>query len=651
MERNLYAYSIMRLSVDDDKILDVCEDIKNQYESGVTSCPLFLMSLVPEGNPVKNKPQILTDKYLKFKKILDEMGVPSGILVQSLLGHGWVLGEHPPYQLHVGMQDGKEYDVLCPLDEGFKRYVYDALVTLAKANPKTIMIDDDLRILTKPGKGCLCPLHLKKLNEVLGENLTREEFVEIISKNDEKAKRYLNAFQKMEHATVVDIAKIIRQAIDDVNPDITCSDCGGGSYNAGQALDLVSALTGKGHPSIFRLNNGRYCVNTNRVFSYSSQRAAHYIQKLKGKIDLILAEADTCPHNRYGTSASELHTQYTLSIIEGCAGAKHWLTRGPYEPEAGLGYRKILAKHANFYEQLYLDVKDGIDWQGCKIYFSPRFDMSSVSENSGWAYCALESLGLPLFYSCDESKGVSCLEGYEHKNYQLYTDDEIIKILSNDCFLDSKIAEYFIERGFGKYLGVDVVEHDGSPVKGEICTNETVAMSKQANLKKLIVINDDVKVDSYIYNSIDEGATKDYLFPGVTVYKNELGGNIVVFAGTPSTKRTYHSGMSYLSQTRKNQLIRLLSSFNKLPAYYTGDVDVYLKAGYLKNGELLVSLVDMNADEIENLQLYIDGNVKKIKMLTPSGEKKEVAFTKNGNIYDLDLTVYTLKPVILYIEK
>ncbi len=88
------------------------------------------MSLVPEGNPVQNKAEKLAQKYLKFKNILDEMGVPSGILVQSLIGHGWTLGERPPYQLHVCMTDGTVKERMCPLDKGFKQYVYDTIVTL-----------------------------------------------------------------------------------------------------------------------------------------------------------------------------------------------------------------------------------------------------------------------------------------------------------------------------------------------------------------------------------------------------------------------------------------------------------------------------------------------------------------------------------------
>ena len=58
----------------------------------------------------------------------------------------------------------------------------------------------------------------------------------------------------------------------------------------------------------------------------------------------------------------------------------------------------------------------------------------------------------------------------------------------------------------------------------------------------------------------------------------------------------------------------------------------------------------MNADEIENIKLYIRDNVNSIKMLAQSGEKVDVKFSKNGNLYTLDLTVYPLKPLVLYIS-
>ncbi len=644
MESSLYSYSIMRLNVPSDQILTVCEDIKQQYLLGISSCPLFSMSLVPEGKTPLNKVDKTIAQYKKFKDILDQMQIPNGVLIQSSLGHGWVLGEKFTFQPYVGFEDGKEQEVVCPLDEGFKSYYYEMIKRVALTKPKAIMIDDDFRLIARPANGCCCPLHLKRINEYLGENLTREELLSAVKNGDKK--RY-DAYIKAQQTSLVELAKIIRQAIDEVDPTILCPDCGGGGYNAEQAEEIAKTLAGN-NPSILRISNGRYCFPGKRHFAFSCHRASLLKEKLKNDIDFILAEADTCPHNRYATDASELHTQYTVSILEGIKGAKHWLTRGPYEPNSGIGYRKILAKYAKFYEQLSKDV-EGIKWQGFNTFISPRKDVPTSDESGGWANWALEALGLPLYFST-EYDGVICVESQSGKTASVYTDEEIIKILSSHCILDYASAKIFEERGYGKYLGVSVKERDKTPLKGEIAVGETTTMALQPLIKKLVVTNENAVVESYAFNSLDGSITKDLIFPSAVTFKNELGGNVTVFAGAPSVDRTYFAGFGYLSETRKKQFIKLIKKADKIPAYYTGDIETFVKAGYTKNGELLISLVDMSADEIENPTLYVKDNVTEIKALAPNGEKVNVPFTKNGDIYTLDLTVYCLKPTILYIK-
>ena len=644
METNLYSYSIMRLNVPDDQILNVCEDIKNQYLTGVSSCPLFSMTLVPEGKTPMDKVYKTCAKYKKFKDILDEMGIPTGVLIQASLGHGYVLGEKFTFQGYVGFEDGIEQEVACPADKDFQQYIYDMIKEVAKLNPKTIMIDDDLRLIARPGKGCACPLHLKMINDYLGENLTREELLEK-SKTD---KKYYDAFVNSQQESLVNLSKIIRKAIDDVNPDILCADCGGGGYSAKMYIEIAKTLAGK-NPSILRISNGRYCFGNKRHFAFSSLRANRSIQKINGEIDLILAEADTCPHNRYATDASELHTQYVTSLLDGCKGAKHWLTRGPYEPNSGIGYRKILAKYTKFYEQIAKDV-EGIKWLGFNNFISPRQDVPDEKEcGGGWVCWAFEPLGLPTYFSTGYD-GIICVESTNDTCASVYTDEEIINILSNDCFLDYTTAKIFEERGFGKYLGVSVQEKGETPINGEVLAGDTVALSLQSQLHKLVITNENTVVDCYAYNTIDQGITKNLIFPSVTVFKNELGGNVVVFAGTPAVKRDWHTGFGYLTETRKKEFINLMQSVGKLPIYYPGDIEVYLRAGYMPNGTMLASVINMSADEIEGLDLYIEKDVTEIKVLTPQGEKVSVPFTKNGNMYTIDINVYCLKPAILYID-
>ena len=66
--KELLTYSIMSLDTSHlENIDEICQDIRRQYENGVSSCPLFSMTFVPEGNPVVDKAKILTEKYMLFK--------------------------------------------------------------------------------------------------------------------------------------------------------------------------------------------------------------------------------------------------------------------------------------------------------------------------------------------------------------------------------------------------------------------------------------------------------------------------------------------------------------------------------------------------------------------------------------------------------
>ena len=49
------------------------------------------------------------------------------------------------------------------------------------------------------------------------------------------------------------------------------------------------------------------------------------------------------------------------------------------------------------------------------------------------------------------------------------------------------------------------------------------------------------------------------LFPGCVYYENERGGRCITFAGTPNTPFYYSYAFSFLNQSRKAQLVKLLS--------------------------------------------------------------------------------------------
>lgn len=642
---SLHSYSIM--NPDTNHLEEICKDIKFQYENGIASCALFSMTLVPEGNPPADKGTPLCEKYAKFRDRLNELGVPNGVLVQASVGHGWVLGEMFPYQQHVNFTDGVATRSVCPLDDGFKSYIYNALKTIASYNPDHIMIDDDFRTIWFKGEGCACPLHMERFNKIANASLTREELWKIVNEKGELSKKYTDIFIEVQRESLLETAKVMRDGIDSINPSLPASYCCCGN-NAEFASEIASILSGKNNPVVVRINNGNYTPQGARYLSRVLHRAATQIAKLKGKVDIILAETDTCPQNRYSTSAMSLHSHFTGTILEGANGAKHWITRLiTYEPESGVAYRQVLSKYRGFYERL-AELTPTLRWHGCRIFTpsTPDFTYGRVKEEwDGWSLCVLERLGIPMYFS-SELGGVTCLEGDVDTRLN---DNEIMALLSTDVILASDTAKNLIDRGFGKYLGVDVREWNGKiPVRERILVNNSLT-KVQLKTMELVPLSSETKATSYVCNTVDY-INYENLFPGCTVYKNELGGNIIVFCGTPVADFHLDTAFSFLTYSRKLQLIDMIKCLGKLPIYFPGDEEVLFKAARMTDGRHLCAIFNTGFDRIEKLKLCCDFDAKEFSMLMPDGTEKAVDFSCDGDLYTLDVPCYTLEPVIIFVR-
>ncbi len=646
MENKLYSYSIMPLDM--EHFEEICQDIKLQYESGVASCALFSMTLVPEGTPPSNKAQLLCEKYGKFKARLAEMGLKCGILVQASVGHGWILGGMFPYQTHVNFTDGVATRVCCPMDEGFKSYIYNVMRTIASYEPECIMVDDDFRTIWYKGEGCACPLHMKAFNERAHTSLNREQLWEIVNdKTNENRKRYTDIFIDTQRDSLVETAKIMRAGIDSINPSLPASYCCCGN-NAEFAYEIASVLAGKGNPITVRINNGNYTPTGARYFSRVFHRAATQIEKLRGKVDIILAETDTCPQNRYSTGAMSLHTHYTGTILEGAKGAKHWITRMvSFEEPSGRAYRRVLGSHHKFYEKL-ATLAPTLKWRGCRIYIpsTPDFTYGRVKEEwDGWSYCVLERLGLPMYFS-SQNGGVVCLEGDVDTRLD---DNQILEILKGNVILASDTAQNLIKRGFKKYLGVDIREWQGKQPTREIFS-DGMQTKIQMHIKEIVPLSSNTVADSYVYNSVDY-ENYEPLFPGATIFENELGGRVFVFCGTPVAEFNIVEAFSFLNYSRKEQLIRMLKMTGEMPLYYPGDEEIYLKCADMDDGRVFCAVFNIGLDPIERLQIVCDFEAATFKMLLPNGEEKELDFERDGSTYTLATPCNILDPVILFIEK
>ncbi len=637
----MQLYSIMPLQ--DDHVEEICRDIKEQYETGISNCALFIMKLVPEGDPVIDKAAIFCEKYDKFRDRLARDGIECGILVQCSIGHGGALNVRSPYQYYVRMNSGDTDNIVCPYDEGFREYIKKAMATLASHSPKVIMLDDDFRLMgVRRGVACACPRHLKEISDRAGKNITREELYDAVMSKD---KRLTEILVETQIEALVGAARAMREGIDSVDSTIPGIFCCVGNACEG-ATEIATIMAGKGNPVTVRINNGRYTKNGTHELSSVSYRAAIQAAVLKGAghIDTLLAETDTCPQNRYSTSAMSLHAHFTTTILEGIAGAKHWITRTlDYEPESGKRYRQVLSKFSGFYNALS-NLAPTLSWVGCKLPLSsvPDYALTGNNENHTWVSKVLERLGLPVYFSSQEG-GAAFLAG---NSDLLFSDTDITKILSGTVFLAGETAYNLCRRGFSPLLGVDVRPWNGKNISGEMLHINNKRVRAQVRTHEIVPISDGVREESVMFH-IPDGKTRQYLFPGVTWYENELGGRVVVFSGTPDTEFNYIEAFSLLNQSRKEQMIDLLSRSGNLPIYYPGDCEIYLRAAYMPDGGMFAAVFNLSPDTEENISLVCEKIPSRVMTLMPDGTSREVEFSCNGKLVTINKSAQILDPVVL----
>lgn len=647
-------YSIMPLFT--DHVKEICDDIERQYREGIATEVLFKMTLTPEGDPVVNKAKLLCEKYDLFKEELAKRGLNAGVLVQASIGHGYSVGVRPPFQSIVAV-DGAPSFTICPYDEGFREYIKAAFAEIASRHPSSIMVDDDFRLFARSQHACVCPLHLREICRRYGKEISREELYERLEGSDEDSQRLVKIYYETNVDSLIGCAKAMREGIDSQDPTIQGSFCNCGDTCEG-AAEIAKILAGKGNPVIVRTNNGNYTPAGARNITGPVAKCATQISGMKDGVDIFLAETDTCPQNRYSTGAYSLHSHFTASILEGASGCKHWITRlAAYEPKSGEAYRRVLAKYAGFYNELSRVVPE-LDWLGCRVPLTkklwepsaPLSQFVQASKMNGWASCVLERLGVPMYYSGTEG-GATFLDG---RRDEFFSDEEIEKMLSGTLFLAVESAKSLIKRGFGKYIGVDIEEipADDKRASQEVIFDNGNLSSLQVDLHRLIPNRSGIVECSSVVATPNgkESLPRIPLFPGVTRYKNELGGTVVVFAGTPNARFHYISAFSFLNESRKLQLVKILSDTENLPVYYPDDSEVYMKAAKMQDGALFVAFFNISLDPIDEITLVADRKISSIETLYPDGSYKTVDFRADGDTLVLDIPASVLTPVILILR-
>ena len=600
---------------------DHAEEIAADQRWLVANTPIdsaaFICTLVPEGDPAFDKASVLAARFRRLKALLAGSGVRCGILLQATMGHGWVPDSRTPYQ-KVTSEDGRERYTFCPLVTDFLAYIRGQIATLAAERPDFFMLDDDTRLITGRN-GCYCPLHIAAMARRTGRAFTRETLAAAVHGEPETARLYNGLLRD----SILVLARAIREELDKVDPATPCSFCCC-SKDVRHAADIARALAAPGQELVIRLNNGRYLSETLRDVPGWIHRTAAQVAVLRDEAT-ILAEPDTCPHNRYSTSATLLHMHLSMSLLEGCGGAKFWITRmGGYEPAAGLAYRRVLAENKGFYRAL---AELGVRWGGVRIPLTsqPDYSLPPRSINQDWAASVLGRFGVPYAHSADEAAVTVLTE-----DAAILADDEIRAILSRNALLDGYAARILTDRGFGPLCGVEASDWTGPVASFEILPDGS-RINAKINAVHLRPLASSAAVKSRLMHrsaALADDAAE--VAPGSVLYANELGGRVYTFAGYLPARVSLGVFDTY-NETRKRQFIdaiRLLLGDDF--AYYPDDAEVLFRDGIAADGSRILAFLSTTLDPFDEIPLHLPFAPQQAERLQPDGSWSSVSFREEG---------------------
>ena len=637
----------------DEIRFSIDEMIRQKREVGLDT---FIPSLSfhPQTSPAKDLIPVLCSRFREMKAGVAGKGITLGVLVQSVLGHGWN-GKVPLTDekwKHVVKADGEVSPRFCSLDPGFRAYTYDAIGALAQEKPAFILVDDDVGI--RAGE-CFCPLHMARINAALGKSYTREELKKIYDSRPLSDPEIVAA-NRVLGETIVEYGRdVIRKAIDSVDPAMRCGICAcwPGYW---QMNDLAHALAGRTKPFV-RVNDAVYGDSPARDIVFAFYGATAVMHHMDDDVEMI-DEADTFPHSVMSESATMFHAHLTTALLNGLVGAKLWTSE--FQEPVALGtqarYEARLRDYAGFYAKLREMADGGIAWKGaCRPLVRPPAGFGGHPSRTPegiyptqWNTPLEAVFALPVRREGVEKGGLVMLRA---EDVERMTDADLRRVLSGRALVDSLAARALTARGFSALMGVKA--GSGGPDFHFTCEwaadgSHSIGHMWDDTTSELAALDDKAVVTWNFCQGPRLPQPRPFA-PSVVRYRNELGGKVVTLGW--SLDLVYHKA---LRPVRKIQLLAELDWLNGVPLEAVGlsGDQALVRHGVTKSGEEFIAYISLAYEILPKLDLRMSRMPRAVERLSPTGKWEPVRFvSRDAACVSVDVRVDPLEPIVLKIVR
>lgn len=522
-----------------------------------------------------------------------------------------------------GVCGTKTPEFACPLDEDFLKYVGEYLKNVAKTGVDVIMFDDDLSFYHSGSMDCLCDLHVREINKILGENLSREEFAGHILKEPEN--KYRSAFLQANGSSLERFAAAARRAVDEIDPHIRLGACAGlasfdidGTNPAKMAkifagntkpfARLIGAPYWAAHyPWIAAHTFGSYLQD---VIEFTRMESAW----IRTREIELMAEGDCYPRPRSVCPASYLEGFDTALRAAGCTDgilkyAIDYYSNADYET----GYVKFHLKNAALYGEIDRHFS-GKEACGVRIYeamnkVAAASPCGRVHENTHFldfffsrAARTFSYNSIPTVYEGEGVAGVAFDENARYLKEEDYKNGLILDIGAAEILYDAGVDVGI--RRFGEKLAAGPTEcflQDGN----HICSMGGTAVWEL-----------DLKENAEILSTTE---TKKGTVAVSYRYENEKGQKFLVLNVDSRTEKCV---LKHYARSRQFAENVVWLSGKKLPAYCYGNPALYTLCKKGKSS-LSVGLWNFFEDVVFEPKIRLAEKYTKIEFINCSGTLRE----------------------------
>jgi len=500
----------------------------------------------------------------------------------------------------------------CPLCPNFRAFAGDYIAEMAKTGVDMVLLDDDYRYGHLHGSEilCTCPLHMSKIEAILGEKLTPAELKRKALTGGRN--RYRDAWMKVNGDALKDFAACLRQRVDAVDPKVRIGLCAVMSLWDDDGVDAATIsrlLAGRTRPFL-RLIGAPYWSVSRTFYDARLQNIVEFTRMERAWIagdDIeIVGEGDTYPRPRTSCPASYLELFDLALRASGEVGGILKYGIDYYQPEKDDGYlvrhRRNRARTAEV-ERTF----GGKTSVGLRIYEKMN-RLADVEIPQQWA-------GTTKIFGLFGSEAAKCCSDLGVPT--VWQGEGLAGVAFGPNALSVPAAARrrgLIVDAWGAWLlqqkGVDVgVRNFGPKYSAGV---ETGPFGLGGSTFAYEAYRLTLAENAEVVSCDTDGKT-----PAAFIYRNAAGEKYMVlphetYGNKPSWHRTYKAGRMLAKG------VRMLTG-QALPAFVGGNTDVYVQAKDGADGARAVGVFNMSADELVDQPVELDRPYGMVRFINCTG--------------------------------